>query len=64
MTLFWGHDTYFLRCHHYMANLQSSVSGSFKDLNLDDDAKCILLVLLLQNTLSHFQMMFEMAMKI
>ena len=47
-----------------MANLQSSVSGSFKDLNLDDDAKCILLVLLLQNTLSHFQMMFEMAMKI
>lgn len=47
-----------------MANLQSRVSGCFKDLNLDDDEKCILLVMLLQNALRHFKMIFEMVMKI
>ena len=45
--LFWGFVTYFPRFHHYVANLENSVIGCFKDLNADDDEKFLVSVLLL-----------------
>lgn len=50
----------FPRFHHYVANLERNVIGCFKDLNLDDDEKFLLSVLLLYKTLRHFEMIFEM----
>lgn len=32
---FWEHETYFLRFHYFVANLQGSVIGCFKNLDLE-----------------------------